>query len=88
MDSPCTFCGGAAHPATGCVYGPRTIACRRCTEECWRWVKGHTNRKGKRNGPSFYEAAGKRAGRSDLVIVADCESVSGEFDPRRPDYAT
>lgn len=58
--TPCAFCGGAAHPATGCQYGPSTIACWRCTIEAWRWVKGHTNGKGLKKGLSFYEAAGKK----------------------------
>jgi hypothetical protein len=62
----CKFCGGAAHPATGCVYGPTTIACRRCTLEAWRWIKGHTNRQARRSrggvvpSVSFYEAAGRK----------------------------
>lgn len=61
----CTFCAGPAHPATGCVYGPRTIACRACTEQFWRWLRAHTNkmprRRADRPGPtiSFYEAAAK-----------------------------
>jgi len=43
MEHPCGFCGGAAHGATGCEYGPNLIACWRCTEEAWVWVKAHTN---------------------------------------------
>ena len=40
----CNFCGNpAAHPATGCVYGPSTIACRTCVTECWQWIMQHTN---------------------------------------------
>lgn len=70
MDRPCSFCGGAAHPATGCEYSATIIACWRCTEEAWSWVKGHTDaRQGRkrRDGTmrpatalSFYEAAGKK----------------------------
>lgn len=61
----CNFCGGVAHPATGCEYGPRTIACRACVMEFWRWVKAHTNgtprqRKGPTPSRSFYEAAGRK----------------------------
>ena len=62
----CNFCGGVAHPATGCVYGPSTIACVRCTRDFWRWVKGHTNGKSSKRSRkhpgmiSFYEAAGKK----------------------------
>ena len=64
MEHPCSFCGGAAHPATGCIYGPNTIACWRCTKEAWHWIKGHTNgnvraRRGVKPSLSFYEAAGK-----------------------------
>lgn len=62
----CTFCGDpAAHEATGCRYGPSTLACRACVLACWTWVKQHTNAKAKRKGRgvttalSFYEAAGK-----------------------------
>jgi hypothetical protein len=62
----CNFCGGAAHPATGCQYTETMIACWRCTLEAWRWIKGHTNRKGRRSrsgvvpAVSFYEAAGRK----------------------------
>ena len=62
----CNLCGGAAHPATGCVYGHGTIACWRCTLDAWRWIKGHTNGKARRNrggivpSVSFYEAAGRK----------------------------
>ena len=51
----CNFCGGAAHPATGCVYGPRTIACYSCTVDFWQWLQKHTNGKGRRKGPCFYD---------------------------------
>ncbi len=63
----CNFCGGPTHPATGCQYGPRTIACYRCTVECWRWVRLHTGKSPRRRpgrptpGVSFYEAAGATA---------------------------
>lgn len=62
----CSFCGDpAAHPATGCQYGPRTLACYRCVAECWTWVRRHVNGKGLRPRTSgqarpaltFYEAA-------------------------------
>jgi hypothetical protein len=65
MEHPCGFCGGAAHPATGCVYSVTFISCWRCTIEAWRWVKSHTNSKSRRMRSgvvptlSFYEAAGK-----------------------------
>lgn len=65
----CSFCGGVAHPASGCVYGPRTIACGPCTREFWVWVRSHTSKRARakrRDGSpaiatasSFYEAAGK-----------------------------
>lgn len=65
---PCTFCGGAAHPATGCVYTSRVIACWRCTDEFWAWMKGHfatRSRPGRQKGgrlagrlhADFYAAA-------------------------------
>jgi hypothetical protein len=63
----CAFCGDpAAHPATGCEYGPRTLACRACVESFWKWVKQHTNGKASRRGRkvptalTFYEHAGRR----------------------------
>lgn len=67
MTCLCSFCDGVAHPATGCVYGPRTIACRTCTVDFWRWVRQHTNgRPRAKRGPtpamSFYEAAGHMRG--------------------------
>jgi hypothetical protein len=52
----CTFCGGSAHPATGSVYGDRTIACRRCEQELWEWAQRHTHKR-RRGAPSFYDAA-------------------------------
>lgn len=60
----CTFCGGSAHPATGSVYGDRTIACRRCEQELWEWAQRHTQKRKYRKSrgawePSFYEAAAK-----------------------------
>ena len=59
----CSFCNSpAAHPATGCQYGPKTLACRACVESFWTWVRSHTNKRARRgHGPetalSFYEAA-------------------------------
>ena len=61
----CTFCRGAAHPATGCVYGSRTIACYACTIRFWTWMREHVNKKPRRRegrvipSLSFYEAAAK-----------------------------
>lgn len=60
----CSFClSPAAHPATGCQYGPRTLACRDCVLSFWAWVKQHTRgrprqRKGVTPARSFYECAG------------------------------
>jgi len=65
----CSFCDNpAAHPATGCVYGPRTIACWSCTVLFWRgWLIPHVNKKPSkrhrvRKGVDFYKAAGKWKG--------------------------
>jgi hypothetical protein len=61
----CTFCSGPAHPATGCVYGPNTIACRACTVRFWTWLRQHVNKRPRRRpgsvvtAISFYEAATK-----------------------------
>lgn len=64
--TPCSFCEGPWHPATGSEYGPRIGACYRCTVDFWTWVRAHTNksprkRKDGRPAPavSFYEAAGR-----------------------------
>ncbi len=67
METPCTFCGGAWHPACGHVYSATARACKRCTLEAFEMVSGWTNRKvGKkrRDGTlrvqtalTFYEAA-------------------------------
>lgn len=60
----CSFCGGAAHPATGCVYGDRLIACYSCTVEFLRWLRTHINKRpcAKRwRNLSFYECAAKWA---------------------------
>ncbi len=59
----CTFCSDPAHPATGCVYGPSTIACRACTVRFWTWLRLHVNKRPRRRpgaaelSVSFYEAA-------------------------------
>lgn len=62
----CSFCGDpAAHDATGCRYGARTLACHRCVVECWTWVRQHTGGKSRRPKDgrarpalTFYESAG------------------------------
>ena len=63
----CSFCADpAAHPATGCSYGARTLACRACTVAFWTWVRAHTNKrprksaKGAATAETFYEAAGRK----------------------------
>lgn len=63
----CFFCDDpAAHPATGCQYSERVLACRSCVVEFWRWLKGHFATRGRpgrdRRGrlqADFYSAAGK-----------------------------
>lgn len=64
METPCFFCGGAAHPATGHAYSERVLACRRCTLEAFSFVREHTNKKAARRQRgefaamlSFYESA-------------------------------
>lgn len=69
MNTPCFFCQGPAHPATGHAYTERVLACRECTRNAFTFVAEHTNKKGRRktkNGHpcvvtamSFYEAATK-----------------------------
>ncbi len=59
----CSFCSNpAAHPATGCVYGARTLACRECVIRFWAWARAHMKPKKKRGAvvnADFYAAAGK-----------------------------
>jgi hypothetical protein len=72
----CNFCGDpAAHPATGCEYGPRTLACHACVLDFWAWVVRHTAGKSRRAQKklgrhpgmlSFYECASKWR-RADLL---------------------
>lgn len=51
----CATCDGVAHPATGCVYSPNFITCGPCVRAFWIWVVRHTNGKGRRKGPNFYD---------------------------------
>ncbi len=56
----CAFCPNpAAHPATGCVYGARTLACRECVIRFWAWLRKHVNHGTRKGRPDFYQAAGK-----------------------------
>ena len=41
----CNFCGGVAHPASGCQYSPTMIACGPCVRSFWGWVFHHTTPK-------------------------------------------
>lgn len=67
----CRTCGGVAHPATGCVYSENFIVCGPCTREAWVWIRGFTNQKGRRRGPSFYGCVNRI---SPPIVV---ESVPG-----------
>ncbi len=60
MTHTCPMCGGAAHPATGCVYTPTFIVCWACTLDFARWLERWTNSKGLKRGLPFYEYAGRR----------------------------
>lgn len=51
----CRTCGGVAHPASGCAYTPTFIVCGPCVRDFWSWVVRHTNGKGRRKGPNFYD---------------------------------
>ena len=56
----CFLCSDpAAHPATGCVYTANVLACYRCARTAFAWVVQHTNSKGRRKGPNFYDHVGK-----------------------------
>lgn len=51
----CPLCGGSSHPATGCVYTPTFIVCKRCTLDWGKHIERWTNMKGRRKGLNFYE---------------------------------
>lgn len=51
----CPGCAGSSHPATGCAYSPTMVFCWSCTLDWARWVTAHTNGKGRRKGPAFYD---------------------------------
>lgn len=51
----CAACKGVAHPVTGCQYSERVLICRGCTVRFWVWLRQHTNGKGRRRGPNFYD---------------------------------
>ncbi len=52
----CSFCDNpAAHPATGTVYSVTMIACYYCSASWNAWLVRHTNSKGRRKGPNFYD---------------------------------
>jgi hypothetical protein len=50
----CFFCDGPAHPATGCQYTERALACWACTVRFWKWFREHQHK-----WPAFYAAAGR-----------------------------
>lgn len=51
----CPLCGGSSHPATGCVYTPTFIVCKRCTLDWGKHIERWTNMKGRRKGLNFYD---------------------------------
>lgn len=51
----CFFCRGCAHPASGCEYSARVVACGPCVREFWAWFIPWANGKGARKGVLFYE---------------------------------
>lgn len=53
----CFFCGGPAHPATGCQYTERALACATCVRRFWAWFRPFMKGKGRRRGPAFYDHA-------------------------------
>lgn len=72
----CSFCDSpTAHPATGCQYTERFIACAACTRSVWAWVRQHTASKGRRRGPSFYDHVNVIA---PPIFVDEERSAAGE----------
>lgn len=68
----CFFCDDpAAHPATGSQYTPRVLACRACAVRFAEWLVRHTNGKGRRKGPSFYDHVGRTNGDTKNPSVAE-----------------
>lgn len=60
--SACRTCGGVFHPATGCAYTERFVVCGPCVRVFWAWLVKHTNGKGRRKGPAFYDHVRPPAG--------------------------
>lgn len=83
----CSFCQGVAHPATGCQYGPNTLACAACVREFWAWAIAHTNKRARvkrRDGSpavqtalTFYEAATLRQSCATTSPESPCTSHLG-----------
>lgn len=55
----CARCSGAAHPATGAVYGQGTLICGPCERAFWTWLRGWV--RPRKNKSDFYGAATKWA---------------------------
>lgn len=63
----CFFCGGPAHPATGCQYSDNVVACRQCAVDFWAWFRAQQHKRERvyrdakgRLHADFYAAAGKK----------------------------
>lgn len=64
----CFFCDNpAAHPATGCQYSERALACRACVDRFWTWFREQMAKRARvyrdkrgRLHADFYAAAGRR----------------------------
>jgi hypothetical protein len=64
----CFFCGApAAHPATGCQYSERVLACCRCSVGFWSWFREQMAKRARvyrdkrgRLHADFYAAAGRK----------------------------
>lgn len=59
----CPDCGGASHPATGCVMSANYVVCWSCSLRLAKWVQAWTGKRPPRRkdvgAPLFYEAATK-----------------------------
>jgi len=80
----CAACKGVAHPSTGCQYSVRVLICRNCVVRFWVWLRQHTNGKGRRKGPNFYDHVGVCAdGVLGLAITAgSADTLSGSEDAK------
>lgn len=53
----CFFCGGPAHPSTGCEYSERVVSCGPCVRRFWEWFRRQQHKTF--GGCRFYDAVAR-----------------------------